>query len=165
MSLRARGVVASSLLPLALLAGCGGDAVEVDSPALADPSLSDAERATCTDFLDALPEDLAGLEPAEVDPADAPAKAWGDGLAVVCGVPEPEELAPAAECDIVAGVAWFVPPSQRDEGSDLIATAVETTPRVALVVPAEYRGQIAFDAFGELAEPVRTHLETTRRCS
>ncbi|WP_166140310.1 DUF3515 domain-containing protein [Nocardioides ochotonae] len=159
MSLRTRGVVACCLVPLALLSACS-DAVEVDSPAL-----SDAERAACTDFLDDLPEDLGGLEPAEVDPPDAPARAWGDGLAVVCGVPSPEELEPAAECDIVAGVAWFVPPSQRDEGSDLVATAVESTPRVALVVPAKYRGQVAFDAFGELAEPILSHFETTERCA
>jgi len=167
VSRRARGAVASSLVPLALLAllaGCGRGGVDVDSPALVDPELSEADRATCTELLDYLPDDLAGLEPAEVDPPDALARAWGEGLAVVCGVPVPAELEPAAECDVVAGVAWFVPPSQRDEGSDLIATAVETAPRVALVVPAEYRGQVAFDAFGELAEPVRTHLETTKRC-
>ncbi|NPC95582.1 DUF3515 family protein [Nocardioides sp. zg-DK7169] len=145
------------VLALALLAGCS-DAVEVDSP-----ELSAAERSVCEDFLDSLPDDLAGLEPAEVDPPDAPARAWGDGLAVICGAPEPEELAPAEECDIVAGVAWFVPPSQRDEDQDLVATAVEVSPRVALVVPAQYRGQVAFDAFGELAEPL-SGFETTPRC-
>lgn len=158
MSLRARGVVASALLPLALLTACS-DAVQVDSP-----PLSDADRAVCTEFLEDLPTDLAGLEPGEVDPPDAPARAWGDGLTVICGAEEPEELEPAAECDVVAGVAWFVPPSQRDESSDLVATAVEASPRVALVVPAEYRGQVSFDALAELAEPVLTHVETTKRC-
>lgn len=158
-SLRARGAVLAALLPLAVLTACGSDAVEVDSP-----TLSAGDRETCEEFLDDLPEELAGLPPAEVDPSDAPARAWGDGLAVVCGAPEPEELAPASECDVVAGVAWFVPPNQRDDGEDLVATAVETTPRVALVVPAEYRGQVSFDAFGELVEPIGTHLETTRRC-
>ncbi len=157
---RGRGVVAAGALVL-LLGACGGP-VEVAAPAL------DAETAAaCETFLEALPDELADLEPQEVSPADAPARAWGDGLVLTCGVEEPpgfrELITPS--CDEIVGVGWFFPPSELEsEDGPVTGTTIGYRPRVEVLVPEEYRGGVSFTALSELAGPVTEHLELVQRC-
>ncbi len=157
---RRRGVVAAGVLAL-LLGGCGGP-VEVATPAL------DAEAAaTCESFLAALPDELAGLEPRAVSPADAPARAWGDGLVLTCGVEEPpgfrQLITPS--CDEIVGVGWFFPPAQLEsEDGPVTGTTIGYRPRIEVVVPEDYRGGVSFAALSELAAPVKAHLELVQRC-
>ncbi|NYD58305.1 hypothetical protein BKA08_002543 [Nocardioides marinisabuli] len=157
---RGRGVVAAGALAL-LLGACGGP-VEVAAPAL------DAESAAaCDELLGALPDDLAGLEPREVSPADAPARAWGEGLVLTCGVEEPplfrELIAPS--CDEIVGVGWFFPPADLEsEDGPVTGTTIGYRPRVEVLVPDEYRGGVSFTALSELAAPITEHLELVQRC-
>ena len=159
---RRRGVVAAGgLAPLLLLGACGGP-VEVSAPAL------DAETAaTCETFLAALPDELAGLERRELSPADAPARAWGDGLVLTCGVEEPpgfrQLITPS--CDEIVGVGWFFPPSELEsEDGPVTGTTIGYRPRIEVLVPQDYRGGVSFAAFSELAAPVKAHLDLVQRC-
>ncbi len=129
--------------------------------------MSTDDAATCSTFLDDLPDELAGLESAEISPADAPARAWGDGLVVTCGVEEPpafqELIAPS--CDEIVGIGWFFPPQQlgREDGP-VTGTTIGYRPRVELEVPEGYRGGTSFAVLSALAAPIEEHLDLVQRC-
>ena len=166
VSARTRGVVASAVPALVLaLAGCGTDAVPVDRPPLAP----DDERA-CSELVESLPDTLAGLERREVEPASAPAAAYGDpALTVVCGGPMPPGFDEFAECQEVGGVGWYIPPDQvtdptREPFTDATLGSVHVDPVVAVTVPAEYRPEGLAAAQSELAPYVLEHLTRTDRC-
>ena len=130
------------------------------------PDLSGADAAACTALVDDRPATLAAQESREVSPASAPAAAWGDpALVLTCGVEEPAGLDDFAQCQLVDGVDWFVPPDQLDDsGSDVLMTTVGTSPRVSLLVPADLRGSTSSSALVELAGPVKDDLEKVDRC-
>ena len=159
---RSRRLVRLALLPVAvvLLAGCGG-AVEVDAP-----DLSATERERCDALLDDLPEELFGQERREVDPADAPAAAWGDPpVVLLCGVDTPEEYDQFAACSPIGGAGWFMPDSQlRERTGPVEITAMSHTPRVQLVVPAEQRDNGPDSALNQLGPLVVEHLDETLPC-
>jgi hypothetical protein len=152
---------------LLLVAACGGPvSVEV-------PSLSAADAAACEGFVSALPDTLAGEERGEVAPSDAPAAAYGDPAIVVsCGVPAPPTFDATAQCEVVNGVGWYLPPDQYDDpGADLTITAVGHRPRVAVLLPDDYRdddrgaaSDTAAAVLAELTDPVRDHLAEAAEC-
>ncbi|WP_169799315.1 DUF3515 domain-containing protein [Nocardioides jensenii] len=151
MSIRARGAVASALLLVAT--GCSG-AVEIDSP-----DVDGATRATCEDFLDALPDTLAGEKSEEVSPDDALGRAWGDPpIVVTCGVDKAEGFTPYSSCWETNGVGWYVPDDQvSDPTADIVATTIGWTPRVEIRLPGELRPPDAVTV--DVSAAVKAHLK------
>lgn len=73
-----------------------------------EPTGSDA--STCAALVEALPDTVDGAERREVEPADAPAAAWGHPAIVLrCGVQMPEEYDDYATCHETNDVGWFIP--------------------------------------------------------
>ena len=149
------GALAASLV----LASCSG-AVEVDPP-----SLTPAQRAACADFLRALPATLDDLEPVDVDPADAPAAAFGDPAVVVtCGVDRPEGYDAFSDCLEVDGVGWYLPQEAGDEPVEATLTTAGYRPRVEVVVPADYWPTGVATVTVQLAEAVSQTLRLVQPC-
>lgn len=148
------------LPPLALLLGaCSGGAVPVEAP-----EVDDADAAACADLVEALPETLAGESRREIDPSDAAAAAWGDpAIVLTCGVDEPAAYDDFASCIEIDGTGWFTPDEPlADPGADIVVTELTHRPRVALLVPAEHRGQDS--VLTGVAGPVSEALERASRC-
>jgi hypothetical protein len=158
-SARSRGVVASAAACLAL-AGCSGT-ITID-----DGDLSDADRAACEALVADLPETLAGEERVAVEPEGALGAAWGDPAYVLtCGVPQPEDYEPTAECNVIAGIGWYVPDDQLgDQGEDATPIALSRTPYVEVLVPADYRTLGIDRALAELAPVLEEHLDEGLSC-
>ena len=151
----ARGAALSGLL---LLAACGGP-VELASPAPTD-------RDDCAALATRLPHRLADLPPAAFTPKDSYGGAWGDPpMTLTCGVGVPAGFGPASSCITVNGVDWFAPDKEtNDNGSDITLTTVTLKPRVALHVPARYRGGTLSAALTDLATPLKGTLTVGTRC-
>lgn len=136
---------------------------------MADPALSTTQARACAALVEALPDTLAGQERRSVDPADAPAAAYGDpAITVECGGPMPRGFDSFAACEEVDGVGWYLPPDQitdpTEESVDATLGTVGWEPVVALRVPATYRPEGLAAALAELAPPVRRTLEQVRPC-
>jgi hypothetical protein len=156
-----RGVVASASVAVALaLAGCSS------TPTVDDVDLSGDRRAACEALVADLPDTLAGLERREVEPADALGAAWGDPAYVLtCGVPEPEDYEPTAECNVIGGVGWYVPDDQlTDQAEDATPIALSLRPYVEVLVPADYRTEGIDRALAELAPALKEHLGEGLSC-
>lgn len=154
--------LAGLALPLTLLAaGCGGP-VRVDVP-----ELSDADRAACDAFAADLPDTLYDEERVDVEPADAPAAAYGDPAIVVrCGVAKPEGFDLTASCESANGVGYYIPDEQYDDQDlDLTLTAAGYRPRVEVTIPARYRPNAGPAAMAVLAPLVMKHLTLVDDCS
>ena len=146
---------------LLLSAGCGGP-VEIDVP-----ELSTTDEAACRAFAADLPDTLGDEDRVEVEPADAPGAAYGDPpIVVACGAGEPEEFGPGAQCELVNGVPWFIPPEQYDDlGLDLEITSAWHEPRARVLVPADYRGTgLEAGIMAVLSPLVEKHLSEAGTC-
>ena len=98
------------------------------------------------------PDPLAGEALSDSDDRTA---SWG-GVELTCGVEEPEEYDEYAACIEIGGIGWFVPDSElEDLAGDATATALTTTPYVALHVPVEHRAVGVDQMLTELAAPSR----------
>lgn len=150
----------AGLLLAPVLAGCGGP-VEVDVP-----DLSAADRAACQAVIADLPQTLLHEERADIEPANAPAAAYGDPAIVVrCGVGQPTDFGDAAQCEVANGVPLFIPPDQYDDQSlDLEITTAWHRPRVEVTLPRRYRGSEA-EVMVTLAELATDHLRETGTCA
>lgn len=147
-------------LLLALFTSCSSQ-IEVDNP-----DLSDADRAACDAFLDALPDELDGHgERDDLSPADAPARAWGDPAVVVtCGVAMPSAFDEFSSCEEVNDVGWYGDPDALvDADSDLELTTIGFIPHVRLQIPAELRPPVG--PWVDVSNAVKATLERTSRCS
>lgn len=148
-------------LPLAVaLAACGP--VEVDVP-----ELTGADRTACAALADDLPDRLADQERVEIEPANAPAAAYGDPPIVVrCGVGEPAGFGPGAQCELVNDVPFYIPLEQYDDQElDLTITSAWHAPRLEVRMPADYRGRGAeAGVMATLSGLVAEHLRPTGRC-
>ncbi|WP_416953369.1 DUF3515 domain-containing protein [Nocardioides sp. T5] len=156
-----RGVVASGAALLVLVvAGCSS------TPTIDEADLSGADRAACESLVADLPDTLAGLERREVEPADALGAAWGDPAYVLtCGVPEPGDYEPTAECNVIEGVGWWVPDDQlADLSEDATPIALSLRPYVEVSVPANYRTEGIDRALAELAPALTEHLGEGLSC-
>lgn len=150
------------LASLALaLAGCAAGPVDVTYPAPTGVALR-----RCAALVDALPDDLDGLQRREVRPEDAMAAAWGSPAVVLrCGVARPAALTPTSFCLVANGVGWLptVDGVERPPESPTDETQVFTTIGQHPSVEVEVPGDRADDSAGflaGLAEPVAAH--TTR---
>ena len=156
-----RGVVASGVAAAVLaLGGCSS------TPTVDDVDVSAADRATCESLVADLPDTLAGLERRDVEPADALGAAWGDPAYVLtCGVPQPADYEPTAECNVIDGVGWYVPDDQlTDQGEEATPIALSLAPYVEVVVPSDYRAEGIDRALAELAPALKAHLGEGLSC-
>ncbi len=155
-----RGVVASALLCLALTA-CGSGRVPIEQQ-----DLSAGDRDTCESLVDDLPDTLAGELRRSTDPEDALGAAWGDPAYVLtCGVPEPTDYGPTAECSVIKGVGWYVSDDQlTDPRVDATPVALSLTPFVEVLVPSRYRTDGIDQALADLAPVLQEHLGEGRSC-
>lgn len=125
------------------------------------PDLSRDEAAACADLVRALPDPLAGEALSDSDDRTA---SWGD-IELTCGVEQPEEYDEYAACIQVRGVGWFVPEADlQDRTVDATATALTTTPYVALHVPAEHRAIGVDQMLTQLAAPMKAELGAGEPC-
>ena len=150
-----------SALTCLLLTACSPGKVPIE-----EQDLSEADRATCEALVDDLPDTLAGELRRSTDPEDALGAAWGDPAYVLtCGVPEPADYAPTAECSVVKGVGWYVPDDQlSDPRIDATPIALSRTPYVELLVPSRYRTDGIDRALAELAPVLKAHLAEGLSC-
>ena len=148
------GVVA--LVALSVSA-CGA----VDIP---DVEVTAAERTACETLVEALPARVSDQPRRDTDGSPLGA-AWGDPAIVLsCGVGEPRGFDQFSSCQVADGLGWFVPDEQiEDQGRDVVMTTVERSPRVEVVVPAEYRPPPA--VMVDLADAIKQHTELVKRCS
>ena len=156
-----RGVVASGAAAVVLaLGGCSS------TPTIDDVELSAADLAACESLVADLPDTLAGLDRRDVEPDDALGAAWGDPAYVLsCGVPEPGDYEPTAECNVIDGVGWYVPQAQlTDQGEEATPIALSLAPYVEVVVPADYRAEGIDRALAELAPALKAHLGEGLSC-
>lgn len=149
------------LLLLPTLTACSPGTVPI-----AGHDSSETDRVTCQALVDDLPDTLAGELRRSVDPDDALGAAWGDPAYVLtCGVPEPGDYAPTAECSVIKGVGWYVPDDQlRDPRVDATPVALSLTPYVEVQVPSRYRTRGIDRALAELAPIMKRHLGEGRSC-
>ncbi|MDR7253555.1 hypothetical protein J2X46_002545 [Nocardioides sp. BE266] len=156
-----RGVVVSAVLAAVLLSACSPGRVQID-----EPDLSEADRATCEALVDDLPDTLAGEVRRSTDPDDALGAAWGDPAYVLtCGVDEPSDYEPTAECSVIEGVGWYVDEDQLgDLRVDATPVALSLEPYVAVLVPARYRTDGIDGALSELAPVLKKHLGEGLSC-
>ena len=154
-----RGVVASAAV--LVLTSCSPGTISID-----DHDLSDADRATCEALVDDLPDTIGGELRRSVDADGGPGAAWGDPAYVLtCGVPEPSDYEPTAECSDIKGVGWWVPDDELDDLSeDAHAVALSRTPYVEVLVPSRYRTDGIDRALADLAPAMKEHLADGRPC-
>lgn len=161
-----RGVgISASLAAVLIATGCGPATVSVD-----DPELSTEHAQACEDFLEALPDAVAGEARRPIEPESAPAAAYGDpAITITCGGQMPAGFDRFAACDEVDGVGWYVPPDQITDPSegqapDATLGTVGWSPVVALFVPADYRPEGLAASLSALAPAVKENLEQVRPC-
>jgi hypothetical protein len=154
------GVVASSVVALLGLAGCGGNSVHVDGFAV-----SSADRAACRRLLTALPAKLAD-QPRRTTTGSTYAASWGDPAIVLrCGAAPPKSAA-GDPCITRNGIGWTVPPAQADDlGRDLTMTLAFRVPVVQVLVPATYRPNGPSAVMADLDAAVRAHTTGHGHCS
>jgi hypothetical protein len=151
------GAAAATLL----LSACSPGKVEIE-----EHDLSAADRATCEALVADLPDTVGGELRRSVDPDDALGAAWGDPAYVLtCGVPEPSDYAPTAECSVIEGVGWYVPDDQlADLRVDATPIALSLSPYVEVRVPTRYRTEGIDRALADLAPVLKEHLGAGRSC-
>lgn len=117
-----------------LLASCGGP-LEVDAP-----ELRGTAARTCSELVDALPETVDDVERREVEPADAPAAAWGDPAIVLrCGVEMPAAFDDFSTCQETNGIGWFIPDEQMTGSpTEITMTTIGRDVNVEVALPVEH---------------------------
>ena len=138
-------------------ASCGA----VDIPA---SDVSGSERKACATLVEALPDQVSD-QPRRKTDGNPLGAAWGDPAIVLrCGVGTPEGYDQFSACQVANGLGWFVPDEQMaDQSQDIVMTTVERSPRVEVLVPAEYRPPPA--VMVDLAEAIKQHTRLVKRCS
>lgn len=141
------------------MAACSSVAVPI-------PDLDPELQSACDAFLEDVPDPLLDFERVEVDPPEAPARAYGDPPIVIsCVDAIPAGFDQFAFCVQVNGVGWYLPDEQIDDDSaDATFTAVGFEPMVAVQVPAQYRQVTGGDVLADLTDAVKNNLTETKPC-
>lgn len=141
-----------------LLAGCGGP-VEVDVP-----DLDAAAAETCSALVDALPATVDGAERTDVEPADAPAAAWGDPAIVLrCGVAMPAEFDDYATCQETNDVGWFIPDAQMTGAErEITMTTIGRDVNIEVRLPEEHWPPA--NAMVDLSQAIKQTTEEVDPC-
>jgi hypothetical protein len=130
-----------------------------------EPTQPGQEAAACERLVDALPGTVADEERQEVeDSASATAAAWGDPAIVLrCGVGEPASFDQFSTCQIVNGVAWYIPDEQiTGSAADITMTTIGRKPGVEVAIPADYFPPAA--TMVDLAPALKQHTKRVERC-
>ncbi len=130
-----------------------------------EPTQPGADAAACERLVDGLPETVADQERREVEDAAATtAAAWGDPAIVLrCGVGEPASFDRFSACQIVNGVAWYIPDEQiTGSATDITMTTIGRKPGVEVAIPADYFPPAA--TMVDLAAALKRHTERVERC-
>ncbi len=155
-ALSIRRVFAATTVAAAGLVACGGPG----SVSLTPPQPTGVAVEECADLVDALPRLVLQQEAREVEPADAPAAAWGDPAVVLrCGVERPVQLEPSSPCLIANHVGWLA-----DEGGDsvVVFTTIGRSTYVEVTVPTVY--EQPGGALAELAPAVSSSTTEIKPC-
>jgi hypothetical protein len=81
-----------------------------------------------------------------------------------CGVGKPEHYDPAAGCQTVNGLDWYVPEKgMNDQSVDVVMTTIGREPAVQVTLPAQYRPPAT--AMVDLAPALKAHTRQTTPCS
>lgn len=114
----------------------------------------------CADLIHALPTLVLGQEARDVEPADAPAAAWGDPAVVLrCGVERPVQLEASSPCLVANDVGWL---ADEDSESVVVFTTIGRSTYVELSVPTAY--EQPGGALAELAPAVTRSTTETKPC-
>jgi hypothetical protein len=151
--------VACGAALVGLLAACGGGAVEVQVL-----ELSPEAASTCADLVAALPATVDSAGRRDVEPAGAPAAAWGDPAIVLrCGVAMPDSFDEFAACQETDGVGWFIPEDQlTGEGESITMTTIDRAVNIEVTLPREHWPPAI--AMVDLAPSIKEHVEQTDPC-
>lgn len=156
----AGAVACLGLLALSLtLSGCTAGAVDVE------PTHPGADATACARLVAALPGTVADQGRRDVEEAaSATAAAWGDPAIVLrCGVGEPSSFDRFSTCQIVNGVAWYIPDEQiTGSATDITMTTIGRKPGVEVAIPADYFPPAA--TMVDLATALKRHTERVDRC-
>ncbi|WP_162529832.1 DUF3515 domain-containing protein [Nocardioides caldifontis] len=139
------------------LVGCGPGTVEVDPP---EPEGRAA--AACASLVDALPQQVADLDPREVEPADALGAAWGDpAIVLTCDDQPPAGFDELSSCTTVEDVDWYLPEEQVevDDPGDVTMSTVNREAFVHVQLPAEHWPPAT--AMVDLADAISSTLEVS----
>lgn len=130
------------------------------------PDLDPELQSACDAFLEDVPDPLLDFERVEVDPPEAPTRAYGDPVIVIsCVDAIPDGFDQFAFCVEVNGVGWYLPDEQIvDDTLDATFTAVGYEPLVAVQVPAQYRQVTGGEVLSDLTTAVQDNLTETTPC-
>lgn len=129
-----------------VLAGCGSDL------AVTPPEPDDASATTCRRLVAELPATLNAQPQRTTDPRSPLTAAWGTpGIALRCGVAEPDAYDPTAQLITVNGVDWF--PEEYTEG--YVFTTWGREVRVEVAVPDDYAPEV--NPLVDLAPVIKQH--------
>lgn len=144
---------------LTALVGTSCGAVDIPASEVSGP-----EREVCSALVEALPKRVSD-QPRRESEGSPLGAAWGDPAIVLrCGVGTPRGYDQFSACQVANGLGWFVPEEEMaDQGRDVVMTTIERSPRVEVVVPAEYRPPDA--VMVDLAEAIKQHTRLVKRCS
>ncbi|GAA3745322.1 DUF3515 domain-containing protein [Salinactinospora qingdaonensis] len=133
---------------LALLVGCAPDSVQVPSP-----SPAEGASGLCRSLVQQLPDSLLGKNRVSVTPDSPLVAAWGSPtIALRCGVPRPDGLAPDSELLAVNDVAWLPEPPEQPT----TYTSVGRQVYVELLIPASYEQPA--EALVRVSDLIKEHL-------
>jgi hypothetical protein len=151
------GAVVCSLA-LLLPAGCS-DTVSVNAP-----PLTGADARGCRALMKALPDSIADQPRRKVADEGGYGAAWGDPPIVLrCGVPKPQGLDAFATCQVVNGVAWFIPEAQSQGNPvDITMTTVGRRQNVEVSLPEDYFPPA--NAMVDLASAVKRTIREDKPC-
>lgn len=145
-------------LALLLPAGCS-DTVSVNAP-----PLTGAAARGCRALIKALPDSIADQPRRKVADEGGYGAAWGDPPIVLrCGVPKPQGLDAFATCQVVNGVAWFIPEAQSQGNPvDITMTTVGRRQNVEVSLPEDYFPPA--NAMVDLASAVKRTIREDKPC-
>jgi Protein of unknown function (DUF3515) len=141
------------------VSACAPGPVEVAAPEQSEPT-----TRACEELVDALPDEVDGVERREVEPDTGTTAGWGDPAIVLhCGVPEPPGFNELSACQITNGVAWWIPDEQiTGQAVDIVMTTIGRSPGVEVSIPAEHFPPA--ETMVDLAGAVRQHSTQVKRC-
>lgn len=146
-----RVLLAAAFAAALVTAGCGSG-LSVD----AYPT-EPGTAVNCKGLFADVPLTVGGQDGRRVK--DKNASAWGDPPIILrCGVEKPEDLGPAARCDIVADIGWFT----ESTSDGYLFTTIGRDYHVSVEVPHEYEPEA--DALADLADSIARHDPVRTPC-
>lgn len=128
------------------------------------PEPTGSAADTCAALVEALPDTVDGAERREVEPADAPAAAWGHPAIVLrCGVQMPEEYDDYAMCHETNDVGWFIPDELVTGSPEAITmTTIGRDVNIEVALPVEHFPPA--NAMVDLAAAIKQTTEEVDGC-